>query len=56
MNVGLMTVSSVLPPSAWMKSQAARSAMVLERGYGARPGMSGSVQSSSVNSPPGFGV
>ena len=50
MNVGLTTTSSVSPPSARMKSHAARSAIVLERGYGGRPGMSGSVQSSSVNS------
>jgi hypothetical protein len=32
MNVGLTTTSSVPPPSLFMKSQAARSAIVLERG------------------------
>jgi hypothetical protein len=32
MNVGLTTTSSVPPPSSRMKSQAARSAIVLERG------------------------
>ena len=32
MNVGLTTISSVPPPSLRMKSQAARSAIVFERG------------------------
>jgi hypothetical protein len=54
MPVGLITTSSV-PPS-FISSQAARSAIAFERGYGASPGVSGSVQSFSVNSAPGFGV
>lgn len=55
MNVGLTTTSSVSPPSCSTKSQAVRSAIVLDRGYGGRPGVSGSVQSASVYSAPRFG-
>ena len=54
MPVGLSTTSSVSPPAPFIRSHAARSAIAFERGYGARPGVSGSVQSSSVYSAPGL--